>query len=641
MPTISSYGTWESVFTPSTIASTPIAPLDLKLHNDTLYWLESRPLEQGRVTIVQQAPEGRLELLPAPYSAISQVHEYGGGSWALVGTKVFFTNFADQQIYCLADNNIKQITHAPGLRFANLTPDPLQPRLYAVCENHNDEANPINTLVAINIGTNSGDITTIASGADFYASPSASPCGRHLAWISWCHPQMPWDGTCLEVAEIGSDGQPKNIQTPAGGTEESIFQPAWSPQGQLHFVSDNSGWWNLYRLNDQKITALAPMHNEFGLPLWNFAMCTYAFLSADRIVCTYLDKGQSQLAIIDAQGLHKIENNCSTINQIQAQGNKIAFLAGYPDSTPEIVSQNVDQVSTETSNRIAIARHSFGKNFISTPEAIEFPTSDNSTAHAFFYPPVNPNFMAPKNSKPPLLVMLHGGPTAAASADLNFKQQFWTSRGFAVIDINYRGSTGYGRAYRNQLRKKWGIYDVDDCVAAVHYLVEQQRVNPDKVCIRGGSAGGYTVLAALTFTDTFKAGASYYGIGNLESLAKDTHKFESHYMDSLIGTYPEEKQVYKERSPLFSANQISCPVIFFQGQEDKIVPPEQAQQMVQALHANGTPHAYISFAHEQHGFRRAENIQIALLNELAFFGWTFEFEPAGKPPLPKISGTKL
>lgn len=439
---------------------------------------------------------------------------------------------------------------------------------------------------------------------------------------------MPWDGTELWVADVQEDGSVTNPVRVAGGVDESIFQPEWSPAGELHFISDRSGWWNLYRWREDGIEALCPMEAEFGLPQWGFGMSTYAFESADRIVCAYIEQGFSKLAVLDKTTgeLEKIESPFTRIDGVRAAPGRAVFIAASPTEAARIVRFDLDNRRFETLRRSS--ELTIDPEYISAPQAVEFPTEDGLTAHAFYYPPRNPDFIAPENERPPLLVMSHGGPTAATSPTLRLSIQYWTSRGVAVLDVNYGGSAGYGREYRERLTGRWGVVDVDDCVNGAKYLTERGLVDGGRLAITGGSAGGYTTLCALTFRDAFKAGASHYGVSDLEALEVDTHKFESRYTHKLVAPYPERADLYRERSPIHHTNLLSAPVIFFQGLEDKIVPPNQAEMMVNALRAKGLPVAYITFEGEQHGFRQAANIKRALDGELYFYSRVFGFELA-------------
>ncbi len=586
---------------------------------------------------MRRTPDGKItDVTPAPFNVRTRVHEYGGGSFAVAAGVVYFSHFADQRIYCQTlDSQPEPLTPAANCRYADAIVDTQKNRLICVREDNAGDGEAVNTIVSINLD-NGEDIQILTQGNDFYASPSLSPDGSQLAWISWNHPNMPWDGTELWVAEINADGSLCKKKLVAGGVDESIFQPEWSLDGVLYFVSDKSNWWNLYRtpLNppllrgEAGIEPLCEMAAEFGLPQWIFGMSTYAIVSESKIICTYTQQGKWQLASLDliAKQLTTIETPYTDISSVKARGEIVVFLAGSPTESTAIV-----QLNLATSQREVLRLSSdlsIEPGYLSVAEPIAFPTENGLTAFGFFYTPQNQDFAAPAGEKPPLVVKSHGGPTAATSSSLSLKIQYWTSRGFAVLDVNYGGSTGYGREYRKRLQDSWGIVDVDDCANGAKYLAQKGLVDGERMAIAGGSAGGYTTLCALTFRDVFKAGASYYGVSDLEALATDTHKFESRYLDGLIGPYPERKDLYVARSPIHSAERLSCPVIFFQGLEDKVVPPNQAQMMVEILKAKGLPVAYVAYEGEQHGFRRAENIKRTLDGEFYFYSRVFKFELA-------------
>jgi dipeptidyl aminopeptidase/acylaminoacyl peptidase len=636
-PQAAPYGAWKSPITSELIVSTSIGLGQVAIAGDDIYWSEGRPSEGGRNAIVRCAANGQIaDVLPPPYNARTRVHEYGGSSFLVVDGRVYFSNFADRRIYCQwlqanPNNEPTALTSASAFRYADGTFDRIHNRLIYVREEHQDSnREPINTLVSIS-ALNGEDVKILATGADFYASPQLSADGTKLAWLSWNHPNMPWDGTELWVADLAGT-ELDNPQLVAGGIAESIFQPQWSPDGVLHFVSDRTDWWNLYRWRSGKVEPLYDMTAEFGTPQWVFGMSTYAFMSRDRIICAYNQNGEWQLAILDISlNLEKpvltpILTPYTDISSLQANGDRAVFIAGSPTEPTAIVELDLN------SQQIQVLRSStelqVDKGYLSIPQTIEFPTENDRTAYAFFYPPTNKDYTAPSQEKPPLLVKSHGGPTAATSSSFSLRTQYWTSRGFAILDVNYGGSTGYGRDYRQRLNGNWGIVDVDDCANGAKYLVERGLVDGNRLAISGGSAGGYTTLCALTFKDTFKAGASYYGVSDLEALANDTHKFEARYLDGLIGAYPERKDLYVMRSPIHSTEKLSCPAIFFQGLEDKVVPPNQAEMMVDALRAKGLPVAYVAFEGEQHGFRKAENIKRALDGEFYFYSRIFGFEPA-------------
>lgn len=594
-------------------------------------WLETRPAEEGRSVVVRRAAGGRTrDLTPPGFNARTLVHEYGGGAALVEGGVVYFSNFADQRLYRqdpgAPPRPISPVSGDRTLRYADGAFDRRRNAIVCVREDHAAGARQaVNTVVSLDAEGREA-ARTLASGYDFYASPRLSADGSRLAYLAWNHPNMPWDGTDLWVADLAGDGAVLRSERVAGGVEESIFQPEWSPDGTLHFVSDRTGWWNLYRLRAGRREALTDLEAEFGRPQWVFGLSTYAFASPTRIICAYTHRGIWRLAELDlaARRLRPVDLPYTDIASVRAAGDRAVFVGGSPTAPPSVVA-----VETAT-GRVEVVRRSWetplDEGYLSVPEAIEFPTSGGTTAHAFFYRPKNRDHAAPPGERPPLLVVSHGGPTGATSSTLNLSVQFWTSRGFAVLDVNYGGSTGYGRAYRARLHGRWGIVDVDDCVHGARYLVERGLVDGRRLAIRGGSAGGYTTLAALTFRNVFAAGASYYGVSDLEALAAETHKFESRYLDRLVGPYPARRDVYAQRSPIHFVDRISCPLILFQGLEDRIVPPNQAERIFAALRERGIPVAYVPFEAEQHGFRRADNIKQALEAELFFYSRVFGFD---------------
>jgi len=634
---IAPYGSWKSPITADLIVAGTIGLGQIVLDGENVYWSEGRPAEGGRSVIVRRTPDSKTtDVTPSPFNVRTRVHEYGGGAFAIKDGTVYFSNFADQRLYKQTPNCEPQpLTLVADLRYADAVVDLQRERIICVQEDHTKgDREPANSLVSISLN-NDEDIQVLASGCDFYASPRLSPDRSQLAWISWNHPNMPWDSTQLWVAPINPDGSLGEAECVAGGADKSIFQPEWSPDGVLYFVSDRSGWWNLYRWLPPMpegglggVEPLCPMDAEFGLPQWVFGMSTYGFESANRIICTYTKKGSWQLASLDLQTkqLEVIETPYTDISSLQVASGRAVFIAGSATEPTAIVQMDLATQQIEVLRRSSQLKIEPG--YLSTPQEIPFPTENGLIAYAFFYPPQNQDYTPPKGEKPPLLVKSHGGPTASVSSTFNLKIQYWTSRGFGFLDVNYGGSTGYGREYRQRLNQQWGIVDVDDCANAAKYLAEQGLVDSERLAIAGGSAGGYTTLCALTFRDVFKAGASHYGVSDLEALATDTHKFESRYLDGLIGPYPERKDLYEARSPIHFTDQLSCPAIFFQGLEDKIVPPNQAEMMVAALKAKGLPVAYVAFEGEQHGFRRAENIKRALDGEFYFYSRVFGFEPS-------------
>ena len=623
---VAPYGSWKSPITSDLIVAGTIGLGQIAIDADDVYWIESRPTEKGRHVIVRRAADGQTsDVTPAPLNARTRVHEYGGGSFTVSNGAVFFSNFADQRLYlCDIDKPARAITSEAELRYADGVIDHRRNRIVCVCEDHGVAGREaVNTIAGVDLAD--GQVTTLANGSDFYSSPRLSPDGSRLAWLEWNHPNMPWDGTMLWVAEMDEDGVFISKTLVAGGESESIFQPEWSPEGVLHFVSDRTGWWNLYRWREGTVEPLCPKAAEFGLPQWGFAMSTYAFQSAERIVCAYIENGYSRLAILDtATGeLETIESHYTQIDGIRAAPGRAVFTAASPTESTSIVQFDLNTRQFETLRRSSDVV--IDAAYISVPRAVEFPTENGLSAHAFFYPPCNRDYAAPDDERPPLLVKIHGGPTAATSATLRLGIQYWTSRGIAVLDVNYGGSTGYGREYRERLKGNWGVVDVDDCVNGAKFLAERGLVDGDRQAITGGSAGGYTVLCALAFRDVFKAGASHYGVSDLIALDEDTHKFESRYTFGLVG---QSRDLYIARSPIHHTEKLNAPVIFFQGLDDKIVPPNQSEMMVNALRAKGLPVAYVTFEGEQHGFRQAANIKRALDGELYFYSRIFGFDLA-------------
>jgi dipeptidyl aminopeptidase/acylaminoacyl peptidase len=626
------YGSWRSPITSDLIVAQSISLADVRLDGENIYWLEGRPQEQGRNVIVQAVANGApRDITPKSFNARTRVHEYGGGAWLVADGAIYFSNFSDGRLYRQTDGASapQPLTPEPprpsAWRFADGVVDKQRRRWIGIREDHTGEGEAFNTIVAVDLeGAEAGRI--LAQGHDFFSSPRLSPDGSKLLWLAWDHPNMPWNGTTLYLATLGADGMPGAPEAIAGGSKESIFQPEWSPDGtSIVFVSDRSGWWNLhaYDLASRQTRALLSMEAEFGEPQWVFGMATHAF-AGNRIVCSYAQAGLTHLATFDlATGkLTPIETPFTDIAAVRAAGDTVVFLGGAPrisgsvvaldlrDGKHRILRQSTDLLD-HADLRIA--------DYLTTVEPVEFPTANGKTAFGLFYPPFNPDAAASANEKPPVVVKVHGGPTSAASSTLSLRNQFWTSRGIAVLDVNYGGSTGFGREYRERLYDNWGVVDVEDCINGVKFLGSQGRVDAKRAVITGGSAGGYTTLAALVFHDFFQGGASHYGVSDVAALARDTHKFESRYLDWLIGPYPQAEALYRARSPLFHAERLSKPVIFFQGDEDAVVPPNQTEAMVDALRRNGNRVGYFLFAGEQHGFRKAGNIQRSLDAELYFY----------------------
>jgi dipeptidyl aminopeptidase/acylaminoacyl peptidase len=627
-----SYGSWKSPIDADLIVKGSVGLSQPRFDGDDIYWIEMRPTEGGRNVIVKRDSAGnRSDINPAPFNARTRVHEYGGGDYIVSNGIVYFSNFSDQRLYRVIDGGPPEaITPEAQMRYADAVLDQTRQRLICVREDHSvADKECVNTIVSLRTDANEDSGLVLASGNDFYSSPKLSPDGTQLVWLTWNHPNMPWDGCELWVGDFAEDGTLASTRRVAGGKAESIFQPEWSPDGVLYFASDRNGWWNLQRINaDGEIESVHQSKGELGMPQWLFGMSSYSFASDQLIVCSHVEQGVSKLSTVETATLKSKEIDClfTDIEYVRASGNSAIMRGGSPTEVTSISRVDLESGKVEAL-RLANVLDIFPAYF-SIPRPVEFPTEAGLTAHAFFYPPQNPDYVAPTSERPPLIVKSHGGPTAAATTALLLSIQYWTSRGFAVLEVNYGGSTGYGRQYRERLNGKWGIVDVDDCVNGARYLVNRGEVDAKRLIITGGSAGGYTTLCALTFRDRFSAGASHFGVSDAEALARDTHKYESRYLDNLMGPYPKRRDVYFERSPINFAERLSCPVIFFQGLEDKVVPPNQAEKMVEAIKKKGIPVAYVAFEGEQHGFRQAQNIKRALEGELYFYSRVFGFELA-------------
>jgi dipeptidyl aminopeptidase/acylaminoacyl peptidase len=624
------YGSWKSPITSDLIVAGTIGLGAVVLDRKDVYWIESRPAEKGRNVIVRRRADGQVsDVTPPDFNARTRAYEYGGGAYVVFEGAVYFSNFSDQRIYLQSqDSPPRMLTRAEDYQYADAVVDSGRNRLICVREDHTSHTrDTINTIVAIDLaGSECGEV--LVSGNDFYSSPRISPDGKHLAWLAWDHPNLPWDGTELWVGDLDASGSLVSKKMIGGGKQESVFQPEWSPDGTLYFVSDQTGWWNLYRVKGDGIESLLEMESEFGSPQWQFGMSTFAFESDNRILCAYCEQGTWRLGCLETETLNfePVDTPYTYIANVKATQDRVFFCGGSPAEPMSIVELELSSHETRALRRSTSIE--IGEGYVSIPETIEFPTENDLTAFAFYYAPRNDDFLAPTDERPPLIVMSHGGPTSAAITTLNLNIQFWTSRGIGVVDVNYGGSTGYGRAYRERLNGNWGVVDVDDCINAALFLAEKGSADRDRLIIRGGSAGGYTTLAALTFRDVFRAGASYYGISDIEVLERDCHKFESRYNHSLIGPYPERRDLYRERSPIHFTERIKCPMILFQGLEDKVVPPNQAEMMFEAVRRKGLMVAYLPFEGEQHGFRKAENIKRSLDGELYFYSRVFGFDLA-------------
>ncbi|MDC0435223.1 prolyl oligopeptidase family serine peptidase [bacterium] len=619
------YGSWPSPISAQILVSGAVGISELVPDGPAIWWAESRPEEGGRVAIMHHEAGNSIEVTPADANVRTLMHEYGGGAWWAADSVLWYVDYNDQRLREMVVG-----THASGpvllseapatsraRRFADIRPTLCGHWLICVCERHSaDREEPENLICAV-ARDGSFKQLDIATGADFYGSVCLSPDGKQLAWVQWDHPNMPWDTTTLVQAAFASDAQGirlDNICTVAGGHEEAVVQPLFSPDNQLHYLSDRNDCWHLFKQGQDK--PVLEVDGEIGYPPWVHGMARYGFADDGQIVVAYYKDGIDHLAQ-DASG--------TAFGSIRLSGSRLAYTCA---SWTRETSVHYDGKLIRAARELPLS-----DDYLPAPEVLSFPTGTDAapdTAHALFYAPANPEFTAPDGEKPPLIVLAHGGPTSAARSQLSLAQRFWTSRGFAVVDVNYRGSSGYGRAYRKKLDLRWGIADVEDCVAVAQYLAKRGDVDSQRLIIRGGSAGGFTVLSALAMHDTFTAGASLYGVADLEALAKDTHKFESRYLDSLIGRWPEDAEVYKERSPINHLDGFDAPMIVLQGAQDAIVPPNQSRMIVDALDKRGLPVAYLEFPGEQHGFRQAKTIITATLSELAFYGQVFKFTPAGE-----------
>ncbi|HXF97902.1 MAG TPA: S9 family peptidase [Gaiellaceae bacterium] len=644
--TVAPYGTWSSPISAELVARAGTRLAMPRLEDGVLWWLEGRPAEAGRVVLMRAAPGGEPEdVTPAWLNVRSLVHEYGGGAYCLHGGVAYCSSFDDQRLYRVAPGE-EPVPITPAVegrrhRYADgrITPDG---RLWiGVRERHPASGRPaevVNELVAVPTD-GSAEPRTIAGGRDFYSNPRISPDGRRLCFLAWNLPWMPWDGCELFVADLAPDGTlgpPEHVAGKDG--QESIWQPEWSPEGDLVLVSDRSGWWNLERVRGGVREPLRPMEAEFGYPAWSFGGSSYAFLADGRIACGYEQKGRTRFALLDpgTGTLDPLELGYEAwagTPYLVAEGSTLALVAGGPATPAQVARIELPDGGKEVLR--ASAQVPVDPAFFSLPRAVEFPTGDGETAYALHYRPRNPEYAAPPGERPPLIVSCHGGPTASASPIFNLETQFWTSRGFALVDVNYGGSTGYGRAYRERLNGRWGVVDLADCVNAARHLVAEGEADPDRLLITGGSAGGYTTLCALAFTDVFAAGASYFGVADLEAFGTgDTHKFELRYEHTLVGPYPEAAELYRQRSPIHHADRITTPTLVLQGEEDEVVPKEQAEVIVRALRERGVPHAYLLFEGEGHGFRKAETIVRALEAELSFYLQVLGLEPGD--PIPRL-----
>lgn len=612
------YGTWDSPLSADHLVEQVVRLSQPQVDGEDIYWVESRPSDAGREVIVRWRRGDVQDVIPSDFSARTRVHEYGGRCYAAQDSTVVFSNWFDQQLWISregsAPERLTAEAESPGsVRFADPVFDTGATSVFCVRERHLDDGTRVvNDLVAVSLD-GSGAIAVVAEGHDFYAAPRVSPAGDRLCWLTWDLPDMPWDSTRLWSARLSPSGEVSSPVLIAGGPAESVTQPRWSPRGVLHYVSDRTGWWNIY---DEAGTALCPMEAEFGRPDWVFGTSTYGFTPAGGLIAVWESEGSERLGRLEGGRAHETPTPFTLFAAVATAGDDVVAVAASPWDASAVVRIG-------RAGGIEVIRPSqdpfLDPDSVSVPRHVRFPTGSGEFAHANVYLPANPAFVAPAGEKPPLLVMIHGGPTASARPVFDRWVQYWTTRGFAVADVNYRGSSGYGRAYRDRLAGSWGLTDIEDCAAAVAWLDSEGLADGRRAVIRGGSAGGFTTLAALAFTDSFAAGASLYGVADLELLARDTHKFESRYLDRLVGPWPEAEADYRRRSPIHNLDGFSRPLILFQGTEDAVVPAEQSKLMYDALTERGVPVEYVEFEGEQHGFRKAETIVAVATMELDFY----------------------
>ncbi len=643
-PKVAPYGSWGSPITPDLLLKGTVHTRNqmVRWDGEDLYWSELRPSEGGRIVVCKRSPDGSIsDVTPPGFNARSRVHEYGGGHFAVKDGTVYFTNFKDQRLYRQdAGGAPRPITPDADIRHADMEVDAPRGRLVAVREDHTTGASEaVNTLVSIALD-GSGETFTLAAGHDFYSSPKLSPDGQRVAWVSWDHPNMPWDGSELWVGELDAGGRVAASRMIAGGRDESIVEPEWSPQGELFFISDRNDWWNVYRARGEGDEPVCRRPAEFAAPQWVFGQRWYAFSAEGDLLCIYGEQSGSKLGRLNlATGrLTPIELLYNSLHNIVVSGRRAAMFAGSATHAERVLTVDLETLAQEVV-KVSNPAH-IDSRYFSIPRPVTFDTENGLTAHATYYPPRNEDYVAPAGEKPPLVVHCHGGPTGSAGQTYPFEYQYWTSRGIAVVDVNYGGSAGFGRAYRQRLNGRWGVVDVDDCINAARHLVAQGLVDRDRISITGGSAGGYTTLLSLTKRDFYNAGASHFGIGDLVLFIKETHKFESHYCDTLIGPYPERADLYLDRSAIRFADRMRCPVILFQGLEDEIVPPDQAEVFVETCKAKKLPYAYVAFEGEQHGFRQDKNIRRSFEGELYFLSQIFGFSTADRIEPVKIENFK-
>ncbi|MEM8985835.1 MAG: prolyl oligopeptidase family serine peptidase [Pseudomonadota bacterium] len=627
------YGAWSSPLSAEHLSGQSYGFFDLQFNHGALYWREHKPSEGGKYALMHfTKKDGAAEAGGQSLDVRTQVHEYGGRAVLAANDFVVVSNIADHQLYqWSAGGHARKLTAIDGLRFADCVEDAARNRIICVREDHRGEGEAQNTIAAIMLEPSSSDEgqRVLVEGSDFFAYPALSPDGEKIAWVSWDHPNLPWDNTSLWVGDIDQAGEIVNRRKLNDGVRESILQPRWKDNETLYFISDRTDWWNIHVWKNGEIHVVHKRSADFAFPLWLLGENHYDFLPNGDIIARFVED--------QSYALGRISTSNGALTPIPLDGGEPGGFVVGDDSIYVVVRSKTGHdilaqydISTgETSVIRQIDEPRLEDNFISQAQAVSFNTSNGEKAYAYYYAPANPQFRAPAEDKPPLIVKMHGGPTFHTSPYLNYDIQFWTSRGFALLDVNYRGSSGFGRAFRRSLYGEWGVKDIEDAINGALYIADEGLVDRDRLLIRGSSAGGFAVLAALAFHDVFAGGGNYFGVSDLEMIAKDTHKFESHYFEHLVGPYPEARTTFIERSPINSIERLNKPLITLQGADDKVVPPNQSELIFEALKADGTPTAYLLFDDEKHGFQKAETRKRALEAELYFYGKILGFEPAG------------
>jgi dipeptidyl aminopeptidase/acylaminoacyl peptidase len=616
------HGTWPSPIAPADLTAGQARIDEVRVDGSDTYWLESRPWEKGRTALVRHDGTSRTDVLPEPWNTRSRVHEYGGGSYAVRDGRVVFSEFTTNQLLRLDPGASEPVPITPegGLRYGGIVL--AGDHVYAVREDHRREGEPINELVRLDLfGDNAEGGLVLATGTDFVSRPTVDTAGGRIAWVAWDHPNMPWDSTRLLVADLGDAGA-SGERVVAGGEGISVAQPRFAPDGTLWFISDESGWWNLHTWDGEQTRAVHPVEADLAQPQWVLGMVDYALLEDGRVLTRRWVEEFSRLAVLDpvTETLVDLANDGVMFEHLVTTGGEVAYRRGLADRLPEVVRGPVDG---ERRVLASSAPEQPDPAYVSRAEARTWTNGAGLESHGLLYRPFNPDVAAPEGDLPPLLVFVHGGPTSRTEPAYMTLVQFWTTRGFAVLDVNHGGSTGYGRAYRQRLNGQWGVVDIDDCVSGARALAAEGIVDGDRLAIRGGSAGGYTTLRALTSSTAFTAGTSYFGISDLRGLLADDHKFESRYTITLVAPWPEGEAVYLERSPLSHIDALHGELLLLQGSDDLVVPVAQAQLMADAMTAAGKDVELVVYDGEGHGFRRAETIVDSLERELAHYQRAF------------------